>query len=181
MTTLRALAKLACTLVLGVACRGGARDSGAPAARALASTGPAVSAPAAPALAVGDPARGHELVVAYQCSRCHEGSGTPAPGREQHCVTCHQDIEQGKLHAPAAVLARWRPHVAPVDAVPSLVAAGRRLRADWLRAFLLEPSDVRPALAPTMPRLALSAAQAADIAAYLASLGAPAPPSAARG
>jgi cbb3-type cytochrome oxidase cytochrome c subunit len=116
----------------------------------------------------GDPVRGRALVERLECNRCHDGTGLPEPSRELHCVHCHRDIESGKLVAPAGTLARWRDHVAEVASVPSLVGAGTRFRRTWLTAFLLEPTDLRPRLVPSMPRLSLGTNDARDIAAFFA-------------
>ncbi|WP_437688164.1 c-type cytochrome [Sorangium sp. So ce176] len=137
-----------------------AQDGGAAAAIAAA---PAAIA-AAPA---GDPERGQRLVAEHQCNRCHDGTGhAPAP-RDAHCVQCHQDIAAGRFQAPAAAMKRWNENLVLLRDVPSLAAAGDRLRRDWIRGFLLEPHDVRPRLHATMPRLALGPEQVSDIAAYL--------------
>src|SRR5262249_26827892 len=50
---------------------------------------------------------------------------------------------------------------------PSLTASNKRLKRSWIASFLQDPHDLRPRLAATMPRLALTAEQARDIAAYL--------------
>jgi cytochrome c1 len=49
--------------------------------------------------------------------------------------------------------------------VPSLATG--YYRPEWLERFLLEPHDLRPNLPATMPRLAMKAEEARDIAAYL--------------
>jgi len=123
-----------------------------------------------------DTARGEKLVAEFECRRCHDGaavSGAPI-ALEKHCVRCHRDIAVGKFKASAAKLAEWRPHVDDYTAVPSLTAIGARFEAAWVERYLLQPHDLRPHLAPTMPRLALSANDARDIAGYLTK-GRPAP------
>jgi mono/diheme cytochrome c family protein len=114
--------------------------------------------------------RGKALVEQFECHRCHEGTGLSAMPSERHCVRCHQDIEAGKVRAAPDKLARWRQGVAGVSHAPSLEALGR-LRSDWVEAYLQEPHDLRPALISTMPRLALTIEQGADIAAYLRARG----------
>src|SRR5690606_6755868 len=114
----------------------------------------------------------------HQCNRCHEGTSEPVASFESHCVNCHRQILDGTFPGPKEKLARWRPNVEPMRAVPSLVAVAGRLSRDWIARYLLEPYDLRPMLEPTMPRLGLSAADARDIAAYLTSTSldaAPAP------
>ncbi|WP_437576142.1 c-type cytochrome [Sorangium sp. So ce887] len=131
---------------------------------AAAAAGAASAVSAAPA---GDPGRGQRLVAEYQCNRCHDGTGqAPAP-RDAHCVQCHQDIAAGRFQAPAAAMKRWNENLVQLRDVPSLAAAGDRLRRDWIRGFLLSPHDLRPRLHATMPRLAIGPEQASDIAAYL--------------
>jgi cytochrome c2 len=115
----------------------------------------------------GDPERGRQLVVQFECSRCHEGTGVPAATQIKHCVRCHQDILAGHFAAPAAMMTRWQDHLADLREVPSLAALGQRYRRDWIAQFLLAPHDLRPRLTATMPRLALDPAQARDLAAYL--------------
>ena len=142
------------------------------------------SLPAASALApplAGDAARGRELVEHFECNRCHEGTGLSAVPREKHCFSCHDQIITGRFPVSAAALARFRPHVASAREAPSLTTLGARLQPQWLIEYLLAPRDLRPKLLPTMPRLAIDATQAADIAAYFAALGPPssaAPPAA---
>lgn len=145
-----------------------------------ASAGHAASAAAPPALPpfeAGSSARGKELVTAFECNRCHEGTGLAAPTLDQDCVRCHEQIATDKLQATPAKLAKWKPHIMAYRDVPSLSALGR-LRPAWVMAYLLDPHDLRPSLAPTMPRLDLSREQARDIATYLAQAGAMAAPQA---
>jgi cytochrome c5 len=51
--------------------------------------------------------------------------------------------------------------------VPSLDRIGERLTRAWVRAHLLEPMDVRPALFASMPRLDIAEAEAEAMATYL--------------
>jgi cytochrome c2 len=115
----------------------------------------------------GDAALGRELVQRFECNRCHEGTGLAAAPLEKHCFACHEQIATGKFKVSAEALARFRPHILDARDAPSLTAAGARFDGAWLRDYLLAPRDLRPKLMPTMPRLALDAEQASDIAAYL--------------
>jgi mono/diheme cytochrome c family protein len=57
---------------------------------------------------------------------------------------------------------------------PSLAEAGTRLNPDWMARWILAPGQIRPEA--TMPKLpGLEAQDAADMAAYLATLGKPEP------
>lgn len=124
-------------------------------------------APAKPALLTGNAQRGQQLIQKHQCNRCHEGSGEPPAERNLHCVSCHQQILAGTFPAAPDKLARWKAHVGYVRRVPSLIAIQARLQRAWIADFLLNPSDLRPLLIPSMPRLALSAEDARDIATAL--------------
>jgi cytochrome c2 len=122
----------------------------------------------------GDATRGKELVKKFECSRCHDGTGVDAAPLEQHCLHCHQDILAGKFKASPAKLEKWRKNVTWVRDIPSLHATGSRFRAAWIERFLLEPHDLRPALAQSMPRLNINPTEARDIASYLTAGATPA-------
>jgi len=115
----------------------------------------------------GDAARGKALVQRFECNRCHEGTGFAAAPLTKNCFSCHEQIITGRFPVSPAALARFRPHVESAREAPSLTAIGGRLEGAWLRDYLLAPHDLRPKLTPTMPRLALDAEQASDIATYL--------------
>ncbi|MEM9068492.1 MAG: cytochrome c [Myxococcota bacterium] len=113
----------------------------------------------------GDVARGRALLERFECSRCHEGTGA-TPTREKQCVGCHRDVLHGEIEAPPDDLARWQSHLRSLPVAPDLGGAGR-FRREWLVSFLLQPVDLRPHLAATMPRLSLSQEDAEDLSAYL--------------
>lgn len=114
-----------------------------------------------------DPVHGKALVETFQCNRCHDGTGHPAAADNKHCVHCHKKIMDDKFEAPAASIVRWKPRVKELADAPSLEATGKRFTRTWVTSYLLQPSDLRPHLHQYMPRLALTAADARDIAAYL--------------
>jgi cytochrome c2 len=118
-------------------------------------------------LGPGNAEHGQELIEKYQCNRCHEGTGATPAEPSAHCVNCHQQILAGTFPATSDKLERWKTHVGYVRLVPSLLSARERLSRDFIARFLLDPYDVRPLLAPSMPRLALSAEDARDIATAL--------------
>jgi mono/diheme cytochrome c family protein len=124
---------------------------------------------------LADPAHGKELVLAFQCNRCHDGTGHPAAADNKHCVHCHKQIIDDKFQASAASIARWKPRVKALTDAPSLEATGKRFSRAWVTSYLLQPSDLRPHLHQYMPRLALTPAEARDIAAYLVPDPEPAP------
>jgi cytochrome c1 len=108
---------------------------------------------AAPAevLVSGDPVRGRDLMDHFECSRCHQGAGLAPAAPEKQCVPCHRDILSGKTVAPT----------------PELEGTAQRFRRNWVAGFLVKPHDLRPLLSSTMPRLAITEADARDMATYL--------------
>ena len=130
----------------------------------------ALSAPSGLAPEQGDAARGRQLVEHFECHRCHEGTGLASVPLAKNCFSCHDQIISGKFPVSAAALARFRAHVASAREAPSLTALGARLQQRWVTEYLLAPRDLRPGLTPTMPRLSIEPAQAADIAAYFSAL-----------
>lgn len=178
-------AALAVALAAGCSDRTPASGStGAPQA-AVSSTGPAAAAPPSDP-AAPDPKRGAELVVKFECARCHDGlekaSTIPVPQPppddktaadatavdNKHCFHCHAAILDGRYKAPKpATTERWKKNVEHLRDVPTLTGAHQRFRRSWIEAFLARPHDLRPRLAPTMPRLALTPAQIRDVAAFL--------------
>lgn len=140
-----------------------ARDAGP---SATSSARPAASS-ATPS-STADAAHGKELVLKYECNRCHDGTGHPAALQGKHCVHCHKDIMEDRFKAPAESIAKWKPRVKELADAPSLEASGKRFTRKWIEGYLLQPADLRPHLKQYMPRLAISATDARDIAAYLA-------------
>jgi mono/diheme cytochrome c family protein len=129
---------------------------------------PVDAAPPVTASDVGDAVHGKELVLTYQCNRCHDGTGHPAAEPNKHCVHCHKDIMEDRFKANPASIAKWKPRVKDLQDAPSLEATGKRFTRAWLQGYVLQPSDLRPHLKQYMPRLAITTNDARDIAAYLA-------------
>jgi cytochrome c2 len=130
--------------------------------------------PDAPTPLPGDARRGKVLLARYECARCHEGTGQPAPFFERQCVGCHERVLAGQLPFPRARLDAWRATMRHYLTTPSLDQASSTLTAAWIRSFLREPTKVRPHMQEWMPRLPISDADAADLAAALTAK-APAP------
>ena len=130
-------------------------------------TAPTPNGVAVAAWMPGNSAQGRELVQHFQCARCHDGLDVPPFDLEENCVHCHQAIGAGTLGVSRRLLDEWRSHLHSLPYAPSLAAAGQRWKPRWLANFLLEPHDLRPALGATMPRLAMTQAQAHDIATYI--------------
>jgi cytochrome c2 len=153
---------LACAALLALVACADSSSEPIESTRAAAPTSSAAAA-ARPA----DPAHGAKLVERFECHRCHEGTGLAAAPPRKQCVGCHQDIAAGRFEAPPDALADWRKNIVHLLAVPSLAQLGAVMREDWLAGYLVAPHDLRPGLEASMPRLAMSPAQARDIAAHL--------------
>ncbi len=83
---------------------------------------------------------------------------------ERRCARCHEPEERRIGESAFAELD---------DAGPDLRLAGARLHRDWIAAWLKDPRRFRADA--TMPKLALSAEEADDLAAFLGGLGGAAP------
>ncbi|MFO0668266.1 MAG: c-type cytochrome [Polyangiaceae bacterium] len=114
---------------------------------------------------VGNLDRGAELVERFECGRCHAGPELHTKS-EKACVTCHEDIVAGSFKASPEAIAKWQPIVRDLRFAPSLEGAAR-YRSAFLVSFLQNPHDLRPNLTMSMPRLAISEADARDITTYL--------------
>lgn len=139
-------------------------DSTAPGA--VASSAP-TNAAAPGAYHGGDKERGRQVIEAFECTRCHSIPSFRPAARDKNCVSCHDDISRGAFPAPADAVHRWQKTVEPYVVNPSLASVGPRFKREWVYRFLLDPRDLRPHLATSMPKLALSEQQAADVVAYL--------------
>jgi cytochrome c2 len=112
---------------------------------------------------------GPALLEKYECNRCHEGTYQPALPTPKHCVRCHAEIVDGTFSAPRDALLSWRPHVSPLRFAPSLQGLGTLVSREWAAEYLTHPTDLRPHLVASMPRLAISKPEAVAIVDYLAS------------
>lgn len=90
---------------------------------------------------------------------------------EHRCLNCHRPED------PSFLDEAWSMPELSMDA-PDLHGLGGRLRGPWMHRWVKDPRGERPSA--RMPGMNLSEREAADIAAYLATLGEPpAPPAAA--
>lgn len=115
-----------------------------------------------------DEGLGHLLLERYECARCHVIDGHSVV-RDKSCVECHRAILAGTLTAPADVLERWQGKLRHLLEVPSLTGLAGRMRPEWIASYLQRPHDLRRGLGESMPRLAVSAPEAAAIARTLTS------------
>ena len=102
----------------------------------------------------------------FQCYRCHDAPGKLVPAvREKHCVRCHQAVHAGDFDSEysAEKVAGWKANLVHLRRIPSL-AGIERLKREWLIEFLQRPHDLRPGLEAQMPRLAIGAEEADEIA-----------------
>lgn len=107
------------------------------------------------------------LIEKFECARCHEIPNVQPAPHAKHCVHCHREIHDGTFElADEEAHERWRGHIHSLRWVPTLAAADR-LRADWIRDFLLKPHDIRPDLVAEMPRLEITREEATQIATHL--------------
>ncbi len=131
-------------------------------------------------------AEGREVLTRHQCNRCHEIEDLAAPARELHCTSCHTFL---KGLAPASdafkkiaskygdgILERYQRNIVHLERVPSLTGVARRVRTDWIRDFLREPYDVRPALEESMIRHHLTEGEIRSVVRYLAARSSAADP-----
>ena len=112
-----------------------------------------------------------DLLVKFECARCHDIPSVAQADEDKHCVGCHQAIHAGTFTSHGREvdrehIARWRGRITSIRWVPSLASVDR-LRRSWVRDFLLAPHDIRPALVAEMPRLAITADEATRLAAHL--------------
>lgn len=110
---------------------------------------------------------GRELLRRFECARCHDLDAVERPPLAQDCVGCHRRVHAGTIPASAEHRDAWRRNLQDLVDAPALTALGARLEPGWIESFLLRPEDLRPGLRATMPRLALTPAQARDLAAAL--------------
>ncbi len=107
------------------------------------------------------------LLAKYECNRCHDGTGLPAPPMSQQCVGCHQSIAARTFSATSTLLTKWDRNIVHLRQVPSLLGIGARYKRDWVEAYLQDPYDQRPHVGASMPRLAYAKGEAARLARVL--------------
>lgn len=112
-------------------------------------------------------AEGRRLVDRFECARCHELTEVARPTLFQDCLGCHRAVHSGTFPARPEHVNAWRAAVVDLVDAPSLARLGARLEPRWIESFLQHPTDVRPGLRATMPRLAISDSEARALAAYL--------------
>jgi mono/diheme cytochrome c family protein len=133
--------------------------------------------------------QGRAVLLKHQCNRCHEIEDLPAAARPLHCTSCHTFLEGLKPDSRQykdidakygdGLMARYQKNIVHLKEVPSLTQIARRVRTDWLRDFLREPYDMRPALEESMIRHQLDEGEQRAVVRYLAAKASAADPYAA--
>ncbi len=129
------------------------------------------------ALSCGAAPTAKDVFVRHECHRCHEIEAVAPPPAPKQCAGCHLELARSagdpkkleKGHATYGdAFDRFirRTQTLYVDVPP--LASLTRFRASWLRSFLQSPYDLRPHLAESMPRLALTPADVEALAKGLA-------------
>jgi mono/diheme cytochrome c family protein len=106
---------------------------------------------------------GRALVEKYECARCHEDAQAAEVPVAKSCVQCHRNIFANTYPASRDILIDWQSRIVSLKAAPSLASVAR-FKKSWVVNYLLRPTDLRPGLSATMPRLAVSEEEAAAIA-----------------
>lgn len=123
---------------------------------------------------------GATILAKHQCTRCHTIDAQPAAARPLHCTSCHQflkGLEPGKEQWNGLakkygkdVIERYQRNIVHLIRVPDLTGLGKRVRADWIAAYLAQPYDLRPLLEESMLRHALDPKEIRDVARYFAAV-----------
>jgi len=103
--------------------------------------------------------------ASLQCNDCHVIPGVAAPARTASCTACHAWIRTVQANPAARQAAmtvfpnwlRYEQNVKTYFAVPDLGLAAARLDPAWVRSYLRDPYDTRPAMPETMVRLGADA------------------------
>ena len=111
-------------------------------------------------------AAGKDLIVKFECNRCHKLPDIEPPSEGKQCVGCHVEIEAGRFEAPRRILRRWQKNIVHLIEVPSMFSVGERFRRDWLKGFLAKPHRLRANLKESMPRLPFTESQLDVISAH---------------
>ncbi len=106
---------------------------------------------------------GHAVAELAQCAACHTTPGIAAPPRTASCDGCHRWVrtvaanpaQRAKAMQFFPNWARYETSVVSYFAVPDLAASFARIETPWLRAYLENPHDLRPAMPESMVVLGL--------------------------
>ncbi len=123
---------------------------------------------------------GRTLLVEHECNRCHTIDDIEPAGRSDHCTSCHQWLKglvPGHRHYTMLserygedTLLRYQRNIDHYQRVPNLTKVAQRLDPRWIRDFIGDPYDLRPAMEETMVRTNMSDADRLAIARYFAAV-----------
>ncbi len=127
---------------------------------------------------------GHAVATEAQCAACHLVPEVAAPPRTANCTTCHQWVRTvvanpGAREKAMTVFPNWARYETSVQsyfAVPHLGASFARLDPAWLRGYLANPWDLRPAMPESMVLLGLDGPELDALVAWAARFKVTAPP-----
>lgn len=129
---------------------------------------------------------GKTVLLKHQCNRCHTIEDLPEAARPLHCTSCHTfllglkpDSRQYKeidAKYGDGLMARYQKNIEHLEQVPNLTQIAKRVRTDWLRDFLQEPYDLRPALEESMIRHRLNKDELRAVVRYFAAKASAADP-----
>ncbi len=120
------------------------------------------------------PHAGMIAAVNADCAMCHALPDVAPPPRTANCVSCHQWVRAVSANPAARAKAltffpkweRYERNVKTYFAVPDLSVGFARLDPAWIRTYLRDPYDLRPAMPETMVRVGLSSERIDAIAAW---------------
>lgn len=123
-------------------------------------------------------ADGRAVLAKHECTRCHVIDDLPPGARPLHCTGCHiflkgLDPDKRQYKEIAAkygegIIQRYQRNIVHLRDVPDLSVIAKRLRPEWIAAFLAEPFDVRPVLTESMIRHKLGPDDARAVVRYFA-------------
>ncbi len=123
---------------------------------------------------------GRAVLVKHECRRCHAIDDLPAATRPNDCTGCHLFLEslqpgQEKYKQLTdkwgeALIKRYQDNIKHLVRAPDLTGLGRRVRPDYLRAYLKEPWDQRPTLEESMIRHRLTPEEVEKVVGYFAAV-----------
>jgi cytochrome c2 len=123
---------------------------------------------------------GTDVFLKHQCNRCHTIDKVSASARELDCVSCHNFLKDLKKDDRRyqkmakkygdPVIERYQRNIVHLRQVPDLTKLAERVRTDWIRSFLQEPTDLRPVLAESMIRHHLNDQEIKQVVRYFAAV-----------
>ncbi len=129
--------------------------------------------------------KGRAIVIDKQCNRCHDITdlsgqhrGVEPMDKQAHCVNCHVWIldskDKPKVQAQMKeTFPDWQRYLVNIKhflALPDLGTLTRRVKPQFIEAFLTAPFDLRPHLDESMLRVRMSAKERRAVVRYFVEL-----------